>query len=609
VITLRTRLVLAQAPLALTLVGIGLAALLTVSELGRAGNEVLANNYRSVLAVERMKESLERLDSAALFIVAGEAERGQQQIAAFRPRFEEELVVQERNITEAGEAEATAKLRERWTAYLAALSAFEPPAGDLKTRYLRELEPRFLEIKQAAGTLLALNQGAMERKAQLLQQRSDQLDTWMLVGVAGALLFALWAAMNLTNRALQPVRVLSQAVHRLGEGDLSTRAVVDGPAELEQLSHDFNTMAEGLQAYRASSLGELLQAQQTAQAAIDSLPDPVLVFARDGTLLNMNDAGQALLAFSIDAAKDPLAKAAPAVREVLERVRAHVLAGKGAYIPRGYEEAVRVDGAGGPAFFLPRGSPVHAQSQGVIGATVVLQDVTRLRRFDELKNDLVATVAHEFRTPLTSLRMAIHLSIDEAVGPLTPRQRELLTAAREDCARMQAIVDDLLDLSRIQSGAFELELREVTAQSVLDAVTAAHQAAAAQQGLKLTATAAPELKLRADPQRLGLVLANLVSNALRYTPSPGEVSVTASAVPSGARFEVADTGAGIPAEHQKRIFEKFYRVPGTGPEGAGLGLAIAKEIIGAHGGEIGVDSAPGKGSRFWFTLPGSTTDS
>ncbi len=604
--TLRTRLLLAQAPIALALLLIAVSSVLTVSELGRAGEEILAANYRSVLAAQRMKEALERIDSAAFFIVAGEVAKGKGQLVDQRGRFEAELQVQEGNITEPGEREATQQLRERWTAYVADLAPLEqaaPPPG-ARGLYLNRLEPTFVAAKHAADTILALNQDAMVRKSEALRKKSKHVNTLLVVGVLLALLLGISASTSLTHRALRPMGILSQAVRRIGQGDLAARAVVHGPAELKQLSDDFNAMAQRLQTYRQSSLGELLQAQQASQAAIDSLPDPVLVFGGDGALLNLNRAGETLLGLTLDSPGDPLMHAAPAIRDLLERVRGHVLSGKGGYVPRGFEEAVRIDGTDGPTFLLPRASPVYGEAAGIIGATIVLQDVTRLRRFDELKNDLVATVAHEFRTPLTSLRMAVHLIVEQSVGPITDKQAELLFAAREDCQRLQAIVDDLLDLSRIQSGSLQLDKQEVSASSLLDAAVAAHQPTAEQRGIRLRSRFEPFVeKLDVDVGRIGLVLSNLLTNALRHTPSGGEVTLSVLQAGLLARFEVADTGVGIPAEHQGRVFEKFFRVPGSQSEGAGLGLAIAREIVEAHQGEIGVRSQPGEGSCFWFTLP------
>jgi signal transduction histidine kinase len=234
---------------------------------------------------------------------------------------------------------------------------------------------------------------------------------------------------------------------------------------------------------------------------------------------------------------------------------------------------------------------------------VVLQDVTRLRRFDELKNDLVSTVAHEFRTPLTSLRMGIHFLAEEAVGPLTPKQAEFVGAAREDCERLQGIVDDLLDLAKVQAGRLQLALEPMMAAALLGAAAGRHEEAARAKDVRLIEEPPPNVEVLVDRARLDLVLDNLVENALRHTPAGGTIALRARPVDRAVRFEVHDTGSGIPAEHLRSVFDRFFRVPGSMGGGAGLGLSIVQEIVRAHGGDVGVSSKVGQGSTFWFELP------
>ena len=341
------------------------------------------------------------------------------------------------------------------------------------------------------------------------------------------------------------------------------------------------------------------------QAAIDSLPDPVAIFSVEGNLQNVNHAAETLLGLKADSAsKDPLKNVNQPTGAVLERIRSHVLSGKGAYVPRGFEDAVQLTTLLGDRYFLPRGSPVYEARGVVVGATVILQDVTRLRRFEELKNDLVATVAHEFRTPLTSLRMAVHLCTEQVAGPLTDKQAELLHAAREDCDRLQAMVDDLLDLSRIESGRVELFPLPTPVSHLVESAIEEHKAEAIEAGLNLSADfPLPEARVLADHERIGHVFSNLIVNAVRHTQMGGSLTLGAEVVNDAVRFTVADTGKGIPREYQERIFEKFFRVPDAEPRGTGLGLYIAREIVRGHGGDIGVKSEPGKGSTFWFTLP------
>jgi len=310
-----------------------------------------------------------------------------------------------------------------------------------------------------------------------------------------------------------------------------------------------------------------------------------------------------LLGVRLDA-EAPLAPTPPEVRAVVDRVRTHVLAGEGPYIPRGFDEAVLVSSADGALALLPRASPVLGEGGGVLGATVVLQDVTRLRRFDELKNDLVATVAHEFRTPLTSLRMAIHLCVEGAVGPVTEQQLDLLTAARQDCERLQRIVDDLLDLARIRAGLLELSPVPLEVASLLEEALAGVRTLAEQAGVKLSARAEPGSEsLVADKERLELALQNLLSNAVRHSTAGGEVTLLAAPADGAIRFSVQDKGEGVAPEHQPRLFDRFFRVPGGKGGSAGLGLSIVKDVAEAHGGTVGVESTPGQGSTFWLSVP------
>jgi len=589
-LTVRTRLLIAQAPLALGLALVGLVALTTLSALGRGSELILRDNFRSVLAAQRMKDSAERIDAAAVARVLGRADRPDQRedIAA----FESELVVQEHNITEPGEAEATRKLRKAWSDYLAQLRA--PDA-----RYFESLRPAWLRVRDVAEQILEINQDAMLLKSEQARAIGQRNRTLVLFATLSALALSLFASVSLTRRALRPLGVLSLAVRRIGEGDLEARARLVGEDEIAQVGRELDTMADKLRQYRESSLGELLQAQQASQAAIDSLPDPVLVLAVDGKVLNVNQAAETLL--KLGSGRAPLEALPPRLREVVDKVRAHVAAGKGAWTPRGLEDSVR-DEAG--RALLPRATPLYSEQGGVTGVTIVLQDVTRLLRFDELKNDLVATVAHEFRTPLTSMRMAVHILLEGTVGPLNESQLDLVAAAREDCERLQGIVEDLLDLSRIQAGKVEVSMTPLPAKTLVDAAVSRKAESALSAGVRLEERFEPPvLPVLADPERLPLVFDNLIENALRYSPPASRIEVAALPQQDRVRFEVTDGGPGIPREYQERVFERFFRMPGARGEGIGLGLYISREIVAAHGGEMGVEDAPGGGSRFWFTLP------
>lgn len=604
------KLLLAQAPIALALTIVGVFSVIVVSYLGSHSQTILKHNYRSVLAAQRMKEAIERMDSAALFLVAGESQKGLAQAEKNRPVFEAELKVQEGNITEAGEKEFTAGLRDAWTDYQSKFAKLGKSANaeEAKQLYFSELESAFHKVKTAADQILTINQDTMVRKSDSVSRTAERMNAVTITVALAALALGLFVSTLLTRRMLKPLSALSEATRRLGEGHFDSRARVHGSDELAGLAHDFNAMAARLAEYRKSSLGELLQAHLSMQAAIDSIPDPVAIFSVEGNLQNVNHAAETLLGLKTDSgSKEPLKNVDASTRTILERIRSHVLSGKGAFVPRGFEDAVQLPTLLGDRYFLPRGAPVYETRGVVIGATILLQDVTRLRRFEELKNDVVATIAHEFRTPLTSLRMAVHLCTEQVAGPLTDKQAELLHAAREDCDRLQAMVDDLLDLSRIESGRIELYPLPTPIGVLAESAVEQFKAEAEAKGVRLSAIIlVPEVKVLADHERIGHVLSNLLGNALRHSERDGAVTLGASVTNGAVRFTVTDTGKGIAKDYQERIFDKFFQVPEAGPKGTGLGLYIAKEIVRGHGGDIGVESEPGKGCTFWFTLPRQT---
>src|SRR5512137_1098187 len=600
--TLRRRLLLAQVPLAAALLVVGAASLRTVSFLGDRSETILQDNYRSVLAAQRMGDALDGLDREALLRALSQPEVEPAQ--ALRDRFESELRVQEGNLTEPGEGQATDRLRAAWVAYLAA-ERYQEGEREKIPAYLGPLQRDSMAVRAAIDDVLSLNQDAMVRKSNQARRSAQRLLQLMMVATVCALILGLVASFGLTSRIVKPLSALSLAVRRFGEGDLQSRAHPRGGDEIAALSTEFNTMADRLEEYRRSSLGDLIQAQQASQAAIDSLPDPVLVLDAEGGILSLNRAAEALLRIGPGKGTGkPVHALDPLLRERVEAIRMHVLSGKGPVVPRGFEEAIRVDLQDGPHRLLPRATALYSEEGAVTGVTVVLQDVTRLVRFDELKNDLVATVAHEFRTPLTSLHMAIHMCAEEAAGPLTSQQADLMAAARQDCERLQGIVDDILDLSRIQAGRIEIHLRKVDGADLVRKAVRDAGAMARSGGVELL-TDLPEepVPLEVDPDRIDVVLANLLTNAIRHTGRGGQVVARMRPSAEGLLFEVQYDGEGIPAHHLERIFDRFFQVPGTRRGGVGLGLYISREVVRAHGGDMGVTSAVGEGSTFWFTLP------
>ena len=227
---------------------------------------------------------------------------------------------------------------------------------------------------------------------------------------------------------------------------------------------------------------------------------------------------------------------------------------------------------------------------------------------DRLKSEFVGTASHELRTPLTTLQMGIDLLEEQVSVQATPRQREILAMCREDAARLERLVTDLLDLSKIESGRMKPVLARIDAGALVKAALEPSRPRIEASGIDLHVAIDPDLpQVMADPSQIERVLANLVSNAVSATPRGGRIIIAAHRTDDRVDVSVSDTGRGIPREYLPRLFGKFMQVPGSATGSAGLGLAISRQIVQAHGGDIRAESEPGSGATFTFTLPGAGT--
>jgi NtrC-family two-component system sensor histidine kinase KinB len=601
---LRSKLTLGFAGLLAILVLLGLQSISLLSRLGGSIDVILRENYRSVVACQEMKEAIERMDSGALFALAGDAARGGTLAEANRPRFEHALDVELHNVTLPGEGEAAHRLRDLYQAYRGVLpEVFDEsqPLASRRQAYFDRLLPFFQEIKATADHVQQLNQANMVEANAHARRLSKDADRRMflllLLGAAVAVGFVIF----LSRAILVPLRHLTESAHEIEGGNLDLVVQVKSKDELGQLAAAFNAMAASLRELRRSDQARLLRAQQTSQLAIDSLPDVVAVFSPEGDppiaeLVNQT----AIATLDIRPGEPVPERHAAWLKPLLAQA-----ARDGALPERGHDSALQLFQDGKERFFLPRASAIRDGRDRLLSVILILKDVTDLRRVDEMKSDLLQTVSHELRTPLTSLQMAVHILLGEGQGALNPQQTDLLLAARDDAERLREIIESLLEISRLESRERLLRYEPAAPRDFVDSAVREFESAYKDGGVSLTADIDPQAeKVMIDPARAHVVLANLLSNALHHTAAGGTVKVSATPQKGYVRFAVSDTGRGISTEHVGKVFDRFFQVPGTEDlGGAGLGLSISKDIVHAHGGEMHCQSREGEGTTFWFTLP------
>jgi PAS domain S-box-containing protein len=614
--SLRVKLLLSYLIFVTALLVLGGWSAWRLREMGGVSRRIISNNYDSVVAAQEMKESLERQDSAALFALLGARDKAMDQLREHRARFDANFHKAENNITEIGEPEAIESIRRDRDTYYQMFDAFltkvieGTPQGtqaeELSERneYFTRLEPQFNKLRADCEHLLQLNQRAMLAKSEAAAGVA-QLWFYRTLLIAGVLIGAgLALAFFLANRIVEPLRKLTASTARMAGGDLDAKVTVSSRDEVGVLAVEYNRMAERIRQLRNSDMGQLLVAQQTTEAAIDSLYDPVIVTDGEGCVTKLNHAAEEIFGSEKentgkhvgDVARDT--RIAGAVAEALESQRPVAGEGMSSVLP------LAVDGT--ERAFRLRTTPMRDNGHHLLGAVTILEDITHLREIDRLKSEFITTASHELRTPLTSVQMGVYLLLEGALGELTEKQNEVLQACRQDCERLDKLMRDLLDLSRIEAGESQPQLATVSAEDLLTSAVEELRPQVEAKGLELGVNAAMDLpRVSVDRLQIERVISNLVINALRHTKR-GEIEISAERRNSDLAISVSDTGTGIPAEYLPHIFDKFVQVADAPVGGAGLGLTIAKSIVEAHGGQISVQSQVGHGTTFTFTLPLAT---
>jgi NtrC-family two-component system sensor histidine kinase KinB len=594
---LRQKLSLGFGGLLLIILIIGIQSIIHLTKLGGSIDVILRENYRSVIACQQMKEALERMDSGILFKLLGYTEKGDELIRKNELAFEMALQVELNNITLPGEGEKAAHLQELFNRYKTVFKKVEDPHALIAVRrdiYFVNLFPLFLQIKDTAGEILRMNQQNMSDANDLARDSAAAARKQMYILLFAGTIVAIGFIFFTGRWILRPINRLIQSADEIRQGNLDLVVERESRDEVGHLSEAFNAMAASLREFRRSDQAKLVRIQRATQQAFDSLPDAVAVVDLQGKVeVATGAAGNIFglrpntLIFDL-----PLGWMADLYKEALKDGRAV------------QQKVVQHFVGGDERYYRPEAIPILDSDRQLTGVILVLQDVTQLRQQEEIKRGVVSTVSHQLKTPLTSIRMAIHLLLEEKVGTLTEKQVELLVAAREDSDRLHTILNNLLDISRIESGRVPMEFRTVFPHSMVLEALEPFKRAAQDQGVSLNVELPGDLpEVQADTTRINHVFGNLLSNALKYTSPGGKITLSAKADEERVQFSVSDTGRGIPSKYLPRIFEQFFRVPDQGKEaGAGLGLAIVKEIVEAHEGTVGVESSEGKGSTFTFTL-------
>jgi NtrC-family two-component system sensor histidine kinase KinB len=418
-----------------------------------------------------------------------------------------------------------------------------------------------------------------------------------LVGIA-VLCIGFITAHGIAQRFGAPIEALAKAADNIGQGNFEVTLPISSAAEMNLLTRRFGIMAEALRQHQATNIDELLAGQQRLQAVLDSIDDGLLMIDRQGRLEHLNPVAQRQLGWDENRLGQGLGEALqrPELDEQL------YLTLRGGSLDRAPDDlAIEVDGESRLLTYSL--TPVSHTKGHILGAVMVLRDVTEQRAFERVRSEFVLRASHELRTPVTGMHMAFGLLQERVHFAADSRETDLLNTVNEEMQRLMQLINDLLNFSRYQNGLQKLSLAPCALDDLLDQARQRFAEQADEQNIALLVEIQEPLpRLNGDKTQLERVLDNLLDNALRHTPQNGLIRLQARRHGERVIVSIEDNGEGIAYGQQGRIFEPFVQV-GRKKGGAGLGLALCKEIVQLHGGRMGVYSRPGQGTQFYMALP------
>ncbi|MEX1049517.1 MAG: ATP-binding protein [Akkermansiaceae bacterium] len=402
---------------------------------------------------------------------------------------------------------------------------------------------------------------------------------------------------QLVRHLVDPVAALHRSIEEISKGNFELTLPEPGPgSEFAKVVASFNAMASELKVRRGLTDETLMRANMVNRAILEAIPSPVFVLSDDSGIVQINPAGEQLSENLGVTGRLPLK-----IQNILD----DCLKNRTHFLPEDPREALLFRINEEEFYFLPRIFRFESEDSSQSGWAVMLHNVTRIRWLDDMKTNLISTVSHEIKTPLTGIRMVLHLLLEERSNKLDEMQGIMVASANEDCERLLTTLNTLLDLSRAESGATHLSRVPLELKDSVSRAARLYNHSAADKQVTLEIENEENCpKILADPVRLDEVINNLVSNAIKHSPPGGKIRMRVTKPDAEyLRVSVIDEGPGVPEGSQSRIFERFYRAPGQNAEGVGLGLFISREIMIAHEGRIGLRERTEDLTEFYIDVP------
>ncbi|WP_313093786.1 ATP-binding protein [Chryseobacterium flavum] len=567
---LKTKLTLGVGLLFLLIVLLSVIGSVYINKLKSDTEKILTANYNSLEFSKNMFLALDNISTDSTVAIAD---------------FQKNNKLQEKNLTEFGEKEATQNLNLHFNSYL------KDP--DIHKEKL---------IREDLAKIMSLNMKGIERKSDVAIITAENATFWIVSLGTVCFLIAFILLFNLPQTIAEPINQLTFSIKQIADKNYSERVHFKGSEEFNSLAESFNSMAEKLQEYESSTLSKQLMDKKRIETLVNNMHDAVIGLDENHFIYMIND--EALKITNLHK-EEIIGKTAHEVavnndlmRELLKNIDHPV------------KDPIKIVRDNKENYFEQDIIPINIIKTGEkekknIGKVILLRNITPFKELDFAKTNFIATISHELKTPISAIKMGVQLLGNQKFGELNEQQQELLKSINEDGQRLLDITGELLNLSQVESGNIRLTIEKCSPKEIVQTAVKNVEKLAEQKNIAISTEYLLEDSdaVSADFDKTVWVMNNFLTNAVKHSFQDENIKIVVEKSDTFIQFSIIDTGSGIDEKYHRQIFDRYFQVPGEHQNGTGLGLAISKNFIEKQHGEIGVKSSLNHGSTFYFRLP------
>ncbi len=553
---------------------------------------IIKDNNRSLAYLQEIDEAL---DDIHLLLNSNKAGGFEEALSTIRKN----LVLQQANVTERGEEKLTRQLAAAVNTLETALA--EGPLDPSAARVAIH------EVSTLANAIYHMNQDAIEQRNQIAGKTADEVFLYMIIFGAAGILIGLSFTMGMPSVISKPIKAFNEAISQVARGQYEVTVPVTGENEFAQLAQSFNKMAQKLQEYEQSNLAKILMEKKRLDAVINQFNDAIIGLDDRKAIIFVNERALSILGVERKALLGQYASDFALHNPLMQNLIRRLMTGFEEWEEEVYEP-IKITEGNKEKLFSPEIIHISSKPAGgarkiLIGHAIILTDITEFAEKDSAKTRFMATLSHQLKTPVAAIEMAASILDNEKTGELNNGQHECIEMIRENNKRIHRMINEILDLSKIESGSIEIINEKINIEQLIKKAILGVMPFAESKHIEIKTTLlGPKAAVMADPQKAVWVLNNLLTNAIRYSPENDVIEMAALESGKNIMITVRDNGPGIEPQQKDKLFRPYSRKKGDKTEGAGLGLAISKEFIEAMGGSIGLHSEPKRGASFWIKL-------